>query len=102
MPLFLIIPAVLAGWLRETLRLLRGPRPLRVLPRPFPRLASPPPAPPLHINMTLHGAHRMEQLPPAETSDPKPTREFGFWSLARKPVAHQVSMNKDFFLPFFF
>lgn len=34
--------------------------------------------------------------------DPKPTREFGFWILARRPVAHQVSMNKDFFLPFFF
>lgn len=96
-PLFLIIPVGPSVWLRATWGLLCGSGAHASSPA-LPWAAFPAPTP-SHMNMTLLVSTDREQLPPAETSDPKATREFGFWILARRPVAHQVSMNKDFFLP---
>lgn len=70
-------------------------------PSLFLGLLPPTPTPPRTLTWHCLVSTEREQLPPAETSDPKLTREFGFGILARRPIAHQVSMNKDFFLPIF-
>lgn len=99
-PLFLIFPEAPAGCLGGPLRLQCGSCCLRVLPQPSPRGC--PPAPPSHVTLTLGGPYRRNSFQQLKPLIPYPLEilAFGFWQEGL--FAHQVSMNKDFFLPFFF
>ena len=69
-------------------------------PSPLPGVA--PPASPWNVNLTLVGTHRRNSFQQLKSLIPYPLEilALGFWQEGL--FAYQVSMNKDFFLPFCF